>query len=250
MHSPYAGLAETQVRSSSGSGALPKCRCLPRQGRHAATSRPETARQDRQPTTACNRSRRSLTAGVFRRWEKLREWIAAEREFLVWRNGLDTARRSWQATPDGSKNDALLMGIALAQGSQWLKNCPEDIPELDRKFIMLSRRAMRWRRLRAQTLIGALVVATVAILAAWQQQLLKEGIYWIVSVRPYVLTAERERALKPKDLFKECTDCPEMVVVPAGNFLMGSPALDGRADEHPQHRVTISKPFAVAKFEL
>ena len=28
---------------------------------------------------------------IFRRWDKLREWIAAEREFLVWRSGLEAA---------------------------------------------------------------------------------------------------------------------------------------------------------------
>ena len=47
---------------------------------------------------------------IFRRWDKLREWIAAEREFLAWRSGLESARRAWQATPDTSKRDALLMG--------------------------------------------------------------------------------------------------------------------------------------------
>jgi hypothetical protein len=44
---------------------------------------------------------------IFRRWDKLREWIAAERAFLVWRSGLEAARRAWQATPDSSKNEAL-----------------------------------------------------------------------------------------------------------------------------------------------
>jgi hypothetical protein len=35
------------------------------------------------------------------------------------------------------------------------------------------------------------------------------------------LSPELERALKPKDIFKECDNCPEMVVVPAGRFMMG-----------------------------
>src|SRR5207237_6518636 len=35
---------------------------------------------------------------IFRRWDKLRYWIAAEREFLAWRNGLEAARRACQAT--------------------------------------------------------------------------------------------------------------------------------------------------------
>ena len=45
---------------------------------------------------------------------------------------------------------------------------------------------------------------------------------------------------------------PEMVVVPAGSFMMGSPSSEvGRnVDESPQRRVTISKPFAVGKFEV
>ena len=40
---------------------------------------------------------------IFRRWDKLREWIAAEREFLAWRSGLEAARRAWQATPDSRR---------------------------------------------------------------------------------------------------------------------------------------------------
>ncbi len=34
------------------------------------------------------------------------------------------------------------------------------------------------------------------------------------------LSAAEERVLKPKDSFKECAQCPEMVVVTAGSFTM------------------------------
>jgi formylglycine-generating enzyme required for sulfatase activity len=64
------------------------------------------------------------------------------------------------------------------------------------------------------------------------------------------LMAAQERALKPGDSFKEGADCPEMIVVPAGRFVMGSPEGQGPLDEHPPHWVTIAKPFAVAKFAL
>ena len=52
--------------------------------------------------------------------------------------------------------------------------------------------------------------------------------------------------------FRDCPECPEMVVVPAGSFLMGSPSGEkGRYDnEGPQHRVEISKPFAVGVYEV
>jgi formylglycine-generating enzyme required for sulfatase activity len=66
------------------------------------------------------------------------------------------------------------------------------------------------------------------------------------------LSPERERALKAKDSFKECEQCPEMVVVPAGAFSMGSPASEPErdSDEGPQHQVTISRPFAVGRFAI
>ena len=56
----------------------------------------------------------------------------------------------------------------------------------------------------------------------------------------------------PGKTFRDCEACPEMVVVPAGSFTMGSPASEeGRYDdEGPQHRVTISQPFAVGRYEV
>jgi formylglycine-generating enzyme required for sulfatase activity len=55
------------------------------------------------------------------------------------------------------------------------------------------------------------------------------------------LTAAQERGLKPRDSFRECENCPEMVAVPAGQFTMGSPASEKGhdKDEAPQRVVTI-----------
>ena len=66
------------------------------------------------------------------------------------------------------------------------------------------------------------------------------------------LSPERERALRPKDSFKECATCPEMVVAPAGTFTMGSPASEpGRSSlEDPQHAVTFARQLAVGRFAV
>ena len=70
------------------------------------------------------------------------------------------------------------------------------------------------------------------------------------------------QAVKPEAFFKDCDDCPEMVVIPAGSFLMGSP-IDpeqdpfsngkpvkvGEDNEKPQHRVNIQV-FAIGKYEV
>jgi formylglycine-generating enzyme required for sulfatase activity len=58
------------------------------------------------------------------------------------------------------------------------------------------------------------------------------------------LVGNEKRCLKPGDSFK---DCPEMIVIPAGDYAMGS---EENPDEKPVHKVTIPKPFAVGKFEV
>ena len=203
---------------------------------------------------------------IFRRWDRLRNWIAAEREFLAWRTGLEAARRAWQATLDGLKNeDALLMGAALTQAQSWLAKRRDDLPVIDRDFIDQSSRHERRARSRArrvQALVYVLLVGSIAGLIGWiNQSYLREQLNWYTTVRPYmlqqvrpyVLTAAAERTLKPGDSFRECAkDCPEMVVVPAGEFMMGSPAdeKDHYGNENPLHRVTIARPLAVSKFEV
>ncbi len=54
------------------------------------------------------------------------------------------------------------------------------------------------------------------------------------------------------DVLRDCADCPQMVVVPAGRFAMGSPATEpGRsADEGPVRQVEIREPIAIARHEL
>ena len=44
--------------------------------------------------------------------------------------------------------------------------------------------------------------------------------------------------------FRDCAECPEMVVIPAGSFMMGSP------NERPEHQVEIGEPLAVGVYEV
>lgn len=59
-------------------------------------------------------------------------------------------------------------------------------------------------------------------------------------------------AAAPGSMFRDCEQCPEMVVIPAGSFTMGSPEKEighGR-DEEPLHAVEVPAPFAVGRFEV
>lgn len=54
--------------------------------------------------------------------------------------------------------------------------------------------------------------------------------------------------IKTGQVFRDCPDCPEMVMLPAGVFVMGD---SGRnKQEHPPHRVILSRPFAIGRTEL
>ena len=63
---------------------------------------------------------------------------------------------------------------------------------------------------------------------------------------------QAEAEVKPGHMFRDCAECPEMVVVPTGTFIMGSPASEPeRLDtEGPQRPVTIARPIAVGRYEV
>ncbi len=67
-------------------------------------------------------------------------------------------------------------------------------------------------------------------------------------------TAPQAAISAPGSVFRDCADCPEMVVIPTGSFTMGSPDIEtGRLEdgrEGPQHSVAIRQAFGVGKYEV
>ena len=56
--------------------------------------------------------------------------------------------------------------------------------------------------------------------------------------------------LPPGSVFQDAPFAPEMVVVPPGQFMMGSKEREGYASEHPQHQVTIPHALAIGRFAV
>jgi len=54
--------------------------------------------------------------------------------------------------------------------------------------------------------------------------------------------------MKPGSTFRHCETCPQMVVIPAGRFQMGSDS--GGAEEKPPHPVAIPQAFAMGVYEV
>src|SRR5512139_4007265 len=68
-----------------------------------------------------------------------------------------------------------------------------------------------------------------------------------VTALPAQLAVAAGKTPKPGTHIQECRNCPELVVLAAGAFMMGSPENEPERDaDEPQHRVTISKSFAIA----
>jgi formylglycine-generating enzyme required for sulfatase activity len=197
---------------------------------------------------------------LFREWGRLQGWLEPERARLealrsfqvdasTWdRNGRDVAFLN-------HRDKRLAEASALAETEGYRKR----MGKVELAYLaacQLAQRAAQGRARRIQALVGVLAFGVVAGLIGWLNEgYLQERWKWFTTmrpymfanVRPYVLTAEAERALKPQASFRECAkDCPEMIVVPAGEFTMGSP---GNGDE-AQHQVIFARPFAASKFDV
>lgn len=59
-------------------------------------------------------------------------------------------------------------------------------------------------------------------------------------------------ARRAGEVFRDCAQCPEMVVIPSGGFIMGSPASEPhhRDNEGPQRRIAFARSFAVGRTEV
>jgi WD40 repeat protein len=87
---------------------------------------------------------------LLRKWDRLRKWLDAEKEFVVGKVQLRYALADW-TRPDGTRNlGALLSSLPLARAREWLKLKPKALTEDERLFIKASalhadlRRGLSW----------------------------------------------------------------------------------------------------------
>jgi formylglycine-generating enzyme required for sulfatase activity len=203
---------------------------------------------------------------LLRQWGLLQGWLTEDAGLLAVLEGVKRSSRDWAAN---NRDRAWLAHaadrLAAAERLSARPDLAANLEPTDHDYIAACRKAEADAKRGKRLLLGsicALLIAVIIGFVGWTKQtdVADEWRWWTVTrayaqaqVWPFVLSAAKEQALKSGDSFKECaTDCPEMVVVPAGSFKMGSLATDKDAytNELPQHNVTIAKPFAVSKYEL
>ena len=125
-------------------------------------------------------------------------------------------------------------------GRQRVKNIPEPVRvySVDYDEGSWNRKVAHRRRRRFAAVGSAALLLTGGGLVAW---LAMHG-------------SEAKLPTPPADLevFRDCENCPELVVVPPGEFLMGSSPGEPKhqPSEGPRQQVTIDKPFAVGRYEV
>lgn len=119
------------------------------------------------------------------------------------------------------------------------------------------------RRVRARTAMASLVFALVATIvgAAIAQNLWRPELEAYLRYGRFAHSTAELAAAEPGAIFEDCRqgsgDCPPMVVIPDGRFLMGSASDDPENDdfmidvrpESPLHEVSIAR-FAVSQTEI
>lgn len=166
---------------------------------------------------------------LFTAWKTLSDWIETHREQLKAGQNLEEAAQQWQEL--GKPSSALVSGALLRRYRRALK--PSDLAN---QFLRASRRRL-WILWSVVGTAVALVLA-VGVGAVWldaKDLTMKHGIAMLLDMMGLYHPTE-----------------PEMVVIPAGEFWMGSGDDEPEADasEKPRHRVTIPKSFELGKYEV
>ena len=196
---------------------------------------------------------------LFREWPRLRDWLEPERARLEALRGLKLAALSWtrhdrQAEFLTHFGDRLKVAAALADHPRYGPQLGED----EQAYLAGAGKAERRSSTRRRLLVGTAIVMGISVAIgslayAFEFELRREWARQVDYAR-LALDEEALSALAPGETFRECAAagmCPEMVVVPAGDFIMGSP--DGEpgrfTSEGPLREVTVNR-FAVGKFEI
>jgi formylglycine-generating enzyme required for sulfatase activity len=198
--------------------------------------------------------------------ERATDWDGRGRpESLLLRGDAVDAARRWMADRKAGAPEITDAQRAFVKASQEAETTRLEEERAQLEVIRKAQEATAQQQRRIGRLLGGLAMlvgCSILGIIAWFNQSRIEQVWnehW--NVKPYrranfdkyVLPAAGERRLRAGDSFRECAkDCPEMIVIPAGSFTMGSPEGEKgrRAREGPQHEVTIAKRFAVSKSEV
>jgi formylglycine-generating enzyme required for sulfatase activity len=190
---------------------------------------------------------------LLRQWPPLKTWLEAEKDNLKLVEEIEHSAREWHGHGrEGAwldhRGKRLRAAEDLAQRADFQQRLGASVPASYLAACREAEQTAQRRRHVMQAVVGLLLVVLVLGVWAWREPVwVNEQLYRLTDV--HALSTQAEHALNPGAPLSECTDCPEMVVLPGDSFTMGAAQGMGAKTEQPPHPVTITR-FAVARFEL
>lgn len=174
---------------------------------------------------------------------------------------------SFSSTSPGSRLSLLLSkGLpgAVCKVFQGVFENPADIPENAKELVKALRHAQLKHRFFWFATIGALSALLMDLVGyGWKQE--KFPLPPVQNIHGWSIDGDWKRiqslqkqtaetlghSVVYRDTLKNRSPGPEMVIIPAGKFLMGSPEDErGSGGDERQHAISIAKPFAMGKYEV
>lgn len=143
------------------------------------------------------------------RWDRLREWVEADRAFRSWQERLRTALAQWEASSRDQR--ALLGGLPLAEAEQWLVDRLTDIPGAEQDFIRASRIRHRRavRRLQALTASVTVLLLVAVTLGFYQWQANRRSTSQVLAERARDRTDQPDLSILFSMTALQISDTPE-----------------------------------------
>ncbi len=114
---------------------------------------------------------------LLREWQRIREWLAENRDFLRMRDRLDSSLKLWLSR-EKQKDDLLGPGLPLAEGEKLLTDFDPSLSQAQRDYVSSSiAEQTRQLRIRDRIRYGVMAAITVALVVA--------TIFGVVSYRQY-----------------------------------------------------------------
>lgn len=196
---------------------------------------------------------------MFREWRRFKSWLLPEKARLEALRSVESAAAAWNAK--GRENDDLIHRGRRLNEARALDKYSDYRRQLDKSAETRSYLAacgVAERRRRIMIAFGVLAVLSpflvgqgLRLAAEIKLQRAVEMAEIRKPTAPILSGKSAKTPLQAGAAFRDCVDCPEMVVVPSGAFVMGSPQSEENhmTSESPTHVVRIKR-FAVGKYDV
>lgn len=198
---------------------------------------------------------------LLRQWGLLQGWLREDAGLLTVLDGIKRASRDWASNGKAASwlahvGDRLRVAERLTQRPDLAAN----LEPTDQAYVVACQQQERVTttlRKRAKVLIATLSLCVLSVIGLAAAGVLEPSylkIHWRMLrdiYVPSVLSAEVQKRLAAGDTFQECASCPEMIIIPSGEFVMGASESDTEQSNHelPRHKVHINS-LAVGKFKV